>query len=73
MKPTRITRLLRLEAQDPDTRWQDTRGLAALLEYARTHPPAPWEGDLDEEPTSGLARLLQEARQWTPERGDRAC
>ena len=65
MRLSRITRLARIEAQEPETAWQHTVGLSALLAYAKTLPARDlWADglDLDEEPT-GLAKLLKEARQ----------
>jgi hypothetical protein len=69
MRVSRITRLGRVEAQEPETAWQHTAGLSALLAHAASLPRrGPWDmPDLGEEP-SGLAKLLQEARQWQQER-----
>jgi hypothetical protein len=66
---SRITRLARVEAQEPETAWQHTHGLAALLAYASSLPTRdPLDvPDPDEEPT-GLGRLLKEAREWQQRR-----
>jgi hypothetical protein len=47
--------------------WQQTEGLSALLAAARALPQRdPWAlPDLEE--SSGLARLVKEARQWHEE------
>src|SRR5262245_62018741 len=48
----------------PDTAWQHTQGLSALLQAAKERPQRdPWEGeDLDSAPETGLGKLLAEAR-----------
>jgi hypothetical protein len=65
-----MLRLAVLERRvDPPAGWQDTRGLAALLAYAKQHPRAPGGEDMDDEvdaPPTGLARLLWQARQQGP-------
>jgi hypothetical protein len=68
LRPTRITRLLRVEAHEPSTRWQHAVGLSALLEAARhLSPRDPWElPDLDG--ATGMAKLLKEAREWGQEK-----
>jgi hypothetical protein len=60
-------RLRRLEQQAPATAWLHSEGLAALLAAAKQSPRQ--SGDLapedldDDGPSSGLRRLLAEARQ----------
>jgi signal transduction histidine kinase len=60
-------RLRRLEQQAPETAWLHSEGLAALLAAAKQSPRQ--SGDLapedldDDGPSSGLRRLLAEARQ----------
>ena len=65
MRSNLNTRLHRLEEQSPTRSWPHTEGLCALLEHARRHWPQPWAlPPLDEDaPLSGMAMLLQEARQ----------
>jgi signal transduction histidine kinase len=60
-------RLRRLEQQAPETAWLHSEGLAALLAAAKQSPRqsldlAPEALD-DDGPSSGLRRLLEEARQ----------
>jgi hypothetical protein len=61
-------RLLHRQAQPQFPTWQETEGLASLLDYARRcgwqDLPAACDDDL---PTTGLGCLLREARQRTPE------
>jgi hypothetical protein len=59
-------RLRKIEAvvfpsPEPDER--PDPGMAALLRYARQHPPEPGEA-CDLESDTGLGVLLTEARQW---------
>ena len=60
-------RLRRLEQQAPETAWLYSEGLAALLAAAQPSPRQVWDlapADLDDEgASSGLRRLLEEARQ----------
>jgi hypothetical protein len=68
MRPTRITRLLRLEAQAPDTNWQHTEGLSALLAASSHLPRRDEPVDLEDvDTTTGMGRLLAEARAWKQE------
>jgi hypothetical protein len=56
-----MTRLTLLEAVEPTRAWEQTRGLASLLAYAKNLPPRkPF--DLDEIHDSGIGQLLREAR-----------
>jgi hypothetical protein len=61
-------RLRRLEQQAPETAWLHSEGLAALLAAAKQSPLQSWDLEpeaLDDEgPSSGLRRLLEEARQY---------
>jgi signal transduction histidine kinase len=68
-------RLRRLEQQAPETVWLHSEGLAALLAAAKQSPRQSWDlapADLDDEGLpSGLALLLQEAREWVAEQENR--
>jgi len=60
--PSRLdTRLRRLEIQALTSDLPAGQGLAALLDYARRHPPAE-AFDPETPPTTGLGRLLWEAQ-----------
>lgn len=62
MKLSMMSRLALLEAASPEQAWRHTEGLAALLAYARAHPPEVWEEEDAAEDMSGLGQLLREAR-----------
>ena len=66
-------RLRRLEQQAPETAWLHSEGLAALLAAAQPSPRQVWDlapADLDDEGvSSGLRRLLEEARQYRQSMG----
>ena len=68
--PSRLdTRLRRLEIQALTSDLPAGQGLAALLDYARRHPPAE-AFDPETPPATGLGRLPWEARhtrERTPE------
>jgi hypothetical protein len=50
--------------------WPETEGLSALLAHARRLPQRdPWALEDLEPSDTGLGKLLQEARQWSRERG----
>jgi hypothetical protein len=73
LRPTRITRLRRVEAQEPGTRWEHTVGISALLEAARHLPKRePWDLPTVDE-TTGMGKLLAEARAWGKAPGSEAC
>ena len=67
---SRLTRLEKLEEEcDPQTAWERTEGLCALLAAARRLPKRdPWDLPELEDDATGLGRLLREARQWAEER-----
>ena len=74
MRASRLTRLERAEAYEPETGWQHTEGLSALLAAAKALPQRdPWDMPSVEDDRSGLAKLLQEARQWEETHGGGAC
>ena len=68
-------RLRRLEQQAPATAWLHREGLAALLVAAQQYPLQSWdlapEALDDDEPPSGLRRLLEAAREWMAEQENR--
>ena len=69
---SRLTRLEKLEEEcDPQTAWERTEGLCALLAAARRLPKRIRDLPELEDDATGLGRLLREARQWA-ERGGMA-
>ena len=70
-RESRLTRLETLEdALDPETAWERTAGLCALLQARALLPPrAPLDEAALEADDTGMGRLLREARQWQQERG----
>jgi hypothetical protein len=73
LRLSRVTRLARVEAQYPDTRWERTVGLSALLAVDRSLPRSDEPVDLEDvDTTTGMGKLLAEARAWTREPGTSA-